>query len=180
MKTGQLLKLSEQELVDCSKGQGNSGCMGGWMHLALDYVIFYNGLQLASQYPYISTEGSLCKASQSKNIKGLAAAYKRIPEGDNDRIINALQTGMVPASVDSTDIAHYAGGVYDNKKCKSEINHAVVIVGYGVTSRGQKFWKVRNSWGESWGEEGYFRIAREDGYSTGICGINKYSVYLLG
>lgn len=175
---GQKIKLSEQELVDCSKGHGNTGCIGGWMHQAFDYVLENKGIQLAKNYPYESIERQFCNRDTSKNVKNIIKGYKRIDIHDNDSIKRALVRTVVTAGVDITDISLYNSGVYDNRECADNINHAIVIVGYGVSrATGQKYWKVRNSWGEGWGEKGYFYLLRDEGIREGVCGITQYNVY---
>ena len=178
VKHGQKLKLSEQELVDCSKGHGNSGCTGGWMHQAFDYVLENGGLQTAKTYPYTGMEGQFCHRNTDHNVKDLISGYRRIDEHDNDRMRKVLTYSVITSAVDAGDISFYSSGVYDNRQCRSDINHAIVIVGYGVSkSTGLKYWKIRNSWGENWGKQGYFKLLRNDGYEEGICGITKYNVY---
>ena len=176
-KNGKRVDISKQELVDCSKGFGNSGCRGGWMHQAYDYVLQNGGLQLSSSYPYFSAEGSTCKQNSAKNVKGLLSSYVRIDEHDNHHIMRALEHAVVPSAVDASDLSFYSSGVYDNKECRSDINHAIVIVGYGQDANGTKYWKIRNSWGNYWGENGYFKLLRHEGRAEGICGITQYNVY---
>ena len=177
-KTGQLLKLSEQELIDCSKGRGNSGCRGGWTHQAYDYVLQFNGLQRSITYPYMGSEQMFCRQTESLNVKDLISGYKRIPENNKEMIKKALHKSVVAAAVDASFLKFYASGVYDNKSCGTIINHAIVIVGYGMEADGTKFWKVRNSWGSMWGYNGYFKILRDDSPSVdGLCGLTKYLVF---
>jgi C1A family cysteine protease len=178
VKHGQKIKLSEQELVDCSKGHGNSGCTGGWMHQAFDYVLENGGLQTAKTYPYSATENHFCSRNASLNVPDLISGYRRLTAHDNEKIKRALTFAVVTAGVDVTDITFYSSGVYDNRQCRSDINHAIVIVGYGVSkSTGQKYWKIRNSWGDNWGRQGYFKLLRDDGFTEGVCGITQYNVY---
>jgi len=180
LKFNQKIKLSEQELVDCSKGHGNTGCKGGWMHQAFDYVIQNNGMQLASTYPYMAIEGQFCRQNHDRNVKNLLSRYVQIPENNNEMIRRALHNSLVPSAVDARDLAFYSSGVYDNRECGNDINHAIVIVGYGVNFEGKKYWKVRNSWGAEWGSNGYFKLIRDDGTTPGICGITAYNVYPIG
>lgn len=177
LKTGKKARLSEQELVDCSKGHGNAGCRGGWMHQAYDYVIQNEGIQLASSYPYVGTENSFCKYDSQKNVKGLLSSYVKINKNDNDHIVMALQNTVVPSAVDAGELSFYSSGVFDKKTCSATINHAIVIVGYGETKSGVKYWNVRNSWGPDWGVHGHFKLLRHTGKQQGICGITQYNVY---
>lgn len=174
---GKKVALSQQELVDCSKGHGNTGCRGGWMHYAYDYVIQFDGLQTRASYPYITAEGLTCNQDSSKSVKGLLSSYVIIDPHDTDHMIRALATNALASAVDATDITFYNTGIYNNKHCSSSINHAIVLVGYGTDINGNKYWKVRNSWGQDWGMGGYFKLAREEGRKEGICGITQYNIY---
>jgi KDEL-tailed cysteine endopeptidase len=179
LKTGRKVRLSEQELVDCSKGHGNTGCRGGWMHQSYDYVIQNEGIQLASTYPYVGTENRICRFDTQRNVKGLLSGYVKIEKHNNDHILMALQNTVVPSAVDAGELSFYSSGVFDKKTCSTSINHAIVIVGYGETRSGVKYWNVRNSWGPDWGVKGHFKLLRYTGKQKGICGITQYNIYPL-
>ena len=176
-KTGQKLILSKQELVDCTSHMGNSGCRGGWMHHAYDYILKKKGLTLESSYPYMGSQMRSCKLVKEK-ATNLLNSYKQLPCESPASVIEHLKTTVVPSAVDVSGLMFYSEGVFTGK-CPTSINHAVVIVGMGEEN-GVKFWKVRNSWGKVWGENGYFRIKRETKEGVvGKCGITVYNVVPL-
>lgn len=179
LKTGQLLKFSEQELIDCSKGRGNTGCRGGWTHQAFDYVLQFGGIQRSLTYPYLGAEQQYCRQSDTLKVKDVISGYKRIPPNKPNMLKRALHKSVVTAAVDGSFLKFYASGVYENQSCGTIIDHAIVIVGYGMENDGTKFWKIRNSWGADWGQKGYFKLLRYEDESTneGVCGITKYLVF---
>ena len=166
------VRLSVQELVDCS--EENGGCVGGWMHMAFDYAMA-KGLNTFDAYPYIAEETGECEAKQHSRVFNLLKGYVRIDEHDPSHIRQALHSTVVPSAVNANELTFYKSGVFDKQDCRTEVNHAVVIVGFGEEA-GKKYWKVRNTWGQAWGERGYFRLLRSDS-GEGICGITKYNVY---
>lgn len=68
-------------------------------------------------------------------------------------------------------LMNYSGGIITSPYCGTNLDHAVVVVGYGSES-GREYFLVRNSWGANWGEAGYFKVGVSEGYGT--CGINMY------
>ncbi|XP_068600017.1 digestive cysteine proteinase 2 [Brachionichthys hirsutus] len=174
-RTGQLISLSEQNLVDCSKSYGTYGCNGAWMANAYDYVVG-NGLQSTSTYPYTSVDTQPCYYDGS-----LAAAhikdYRFIPKGDEQALADAVATiGPITVAIDAdhSSFLFYSSGIYDEPNCNpNNLSHAVLLVGYG-SEGGQEFWIIKNSWGTSWGEGGYMRIIRD---GRNICGIASYALY---
>jgi len=187
IKTGNLSKYSEQELVDCSHacvledGQQvcNQGCDGGWMWSALTDLISWKGEELESQYKYTGTTDK-CKRTDYTAYSPLAN-YTCLsgPKLANETMMAAFLAANGPLSIamDATILQSYTKGIIrpsDGDCTKTQLDHAIVIVGYG--SEGNvPFWIVRNSWGKSWGEEGYFRIIR----GKGACGLNAGVVFPL-
>uniref|UniRef100_A0A3B1K8D0 Cathepsin L.1 n=1 Tax=Astyanax mexicanus TaxID=7994 RepID=A0A3B1K8D0_ASTMX len=156
-KTGKLVSLSEQQLVDCSWVEGNNGCEGGTVEMALEYVKD-KGLQTEESYPYTEKEGK-CRFNKEK-VYATSVATE----------------GPISADIDVSRITFrlYDSGVYDDPFCSSSsLNHAVLVVGYDVTVNGQKYWLVKNSWGVAWGEKGYIKMAR----NKNMCGIASNAVY---
>ncbi|KAJ8524715.1 hypothetical protein ON010_g16401 [Phytophthora cinnamomi] len=157
-------KYSEQQLVGCDRQ--NMGCGGGAPVYAFEYIQ-QNGLCSESAYPYVSNDGASpsCSASCSKSKTGITG-YEHLKEGDEAGLIEALKSQPVVTAVASGNAAwkQYTGGVMSS--CQTtELDHAVLVVGYDALS-----FKVRNSWGENWGEAGYVRIARSSS-DTGTCGM---------
>lgn len=168
LKTGKLVSLSEQQLVDCSGAEGNMGCQGGLMDNGFEYIIKNNGLCSESEYPYTASQGT-CQTSCQ--VQATISSYKDVPHNDENALkaAAAQQPVSVAIEADKSSFQFYSGGVYDSSDCGTQLDHGVLVVGYGVDS-GKKFWKVKNSWGATWGEQGYIRLAR-DTSSTGLCGI---------
>lgn len=149
---GQLMLLSEQQLVDCSSSHG---CRGGYIIETLDYID-KNGL-CSGKYQYHGSEGSCNKCNPIVKLND----YRTV--SGEKWMLQALQTGPIIVEINSDPLKTYGGGILDkSSNCGVILDHAVVIVGYD-----EKNWIVRNSWGLSWGENGYFRIMR--GFN--LCGI---------
>uniref|UniRef100_A0A672GRE0 Cathepsin 12 n=1 Tax=Salarias fasciatus TaxID=181472 RepID=A0A672GRE0_SALFA len=174
-KTGQLMSLSEQNLVDCSKAYGTYGCNGAWMANAYDYVVS-NGLQATDTYPYTSVDTQPCYYDSRLAVAHIKD-YRFIPKGDEQALADAVATvGPITVAVDAdhSSFLFYSSGIYDEPNCNpNNLSHAVLLVGYG-SEGGQDYWIIKNSWGTSWGEGGYMRMIR-DGRNT--CGIASYALY---
>jgi len=165
-----LLSLSEQDLVDCDKATGNTGCQGGLPSNAYkDMIQNKIGLELEADYPYTASNGPTCKATPSKE-KAFIKDWVQIST-DEDQIAAALMKyGPLAIGINAGPMQMYHGGVANPSSivCNPKsLDHGVAIVGFGVDS-GTKYWTIRNSWGASWGEKGYYRIIR----GVGKCGLN--------
>jgi C1A family cysteine protease len=170
VKTGELTSLSEQQLVDCSGKYGNMGCNGGLMDSAFDYVID-NGICTEDDIPYKAV-GSTCKSCSKSAIK-LSSCIDVTPQ-NQIHLKEAVSNGPVSIAIeaDTSIFQHYTGGVISSNLCGTNLDHGVLIVGYGTENDGTMYWLVKNSWGESWGENGYIKIARSESENDpGICGI---------
>jgi len=164
-----LLSLSEQELVDCDKVTGDVGCKGGLPSNAYkDMIQNKIGLELESAYPYVAKDDT-CKASASAE-KAFIKDFVTIST-DEDQIAAALMKyGPLAIGINAGPMQWYMGGVAHpwSILCNpKQLDHGVAIVGFGIDS-GKKYWKIRNSWGATWGEKGYYRIFR----GAGVCGLN--------
>lgn len=158
-KTGKLIDFSQQNLIDCNHDEelGNFGCKGGDMITAFNFLIKQKGTALASKYPYTARDVYKCnyKPSQSGEV---ITSYITIESGDERRLqVFLAQHGPIAIAVDASNptFQNYKSGVYYEPKCSANINHAVLLVGYGVESKtGEEYWLVKNSYGEIWGELG--------------------------
>jgi len=171
--TGTLNSLSEQELVDCAGFQyGCLGCNGGQMTGAMKYAAKEGGLCSESEYKYEARDGT-CKASSCGKKYDANKGYKAVTKHSSSALESATAEGCVSIGIeaDQTAFQHYSSGVLTGS-CGTRIDHGVLVVGYGETG-GQKYWKVKNSWGETWGERGYVLICRDCGKNgdQGECGI---------
>lgn len=174
IKSGQLLSFSEQELVDCAYGisYGSYGCNGGQMDGAFKYAI-QNGMCTESAYPYTSgTTGSSGTCSSCSTVAKFSSCYDVKP---NDQLVlkNAVlnQPVSVAIEADSLYFQLYSSGVLTSSACGTNLNHGVLIIGYGIENE-TPYWLVKNSWSANWGENGYVKILRSDSTNdAGICGI---------
>lgn len=175
-KTGKLMDLSPQNLVDCVTE--NDGCGGGYMTNAFRYVQNNGGIDSEAVYPYVG-EDQPCRY----NATGMAAqcsGYREVPVGNEHALAVALfKAGPVSVGIDATlsSFQFYSKGIYYDPNCnKDDINHAVLAVGYGVSAKGKKYWIVKNSWSERWGRNGYVLMARNRGNACGIANLASYPI----
>ncbi|XP_062279336.1 cathepsin S-like [Scomber scombrus] len=174
LKTGKLVDLSPQNLVDCSSKYGNKGCNGGYMDQAFQYVIDNQGIDSDSSYPYTGHQGQ-CRYNSMYRAAN-CSRYNFLTEGDEGGLKQAIGTiGPISVGIDATRprFTFYRSGVYDDPTCTQNVNHAVLAVGYG-TLNGQDYWLVKNSWGATFGDQGFIRMARNKGDQ---CGIARYACY---
>ncbi|KAK8575181.1 hypothetical protein V6N12_062857 [Hibiscus sabdariffa] len=179
IKTGKLFSLSEQQLVDCARTQDTQGCNCGWMDDGFEYIAKNQGLAKESKYPYTAKDRN-CSRRKSAVRAAKIVGYEDVPRDNEKALLKAASQQPVAVAIDCTGhgFQFYSGGVYGGP-CRTDLNHAVTVVGYGTSEDGIKYWLVKNSWGKSWGENGYMRIKRDVRSKKGLCGIAKKPSYPL-
>jgi C1A family cysteine protease len=173
IRTNDMVSISEQQLVDCSKKYGNLGCKGGFMDNAFQYAI-ENGMCSEESYPYTSgatqTGGSCQKCKSEVTINACAD----VPPNNQVALKEAVAlVGPISIALDAETklFQSYKSGVITSDSCGTTLDHGVLIVGYGEED-GIKYWLVKNSWGATWGDDGYIKIGRSESTNdAGICGI---------
>ena len=177
LSTGNLISLSEQELIDCDTSGMDQGCEGGLMDDAFDFIIQNNGLTTEANYPYEGVDGT-CNTKKSANHAATITGYEDVPANNEEALRKAVVNQPVSVAIDAGESAfqHYSSGVFTGD-CGTELDHGVAVVGYGTSDDGTKYWLVKNSWGTSWGEKGYIRMERDIDASEGLCGIAMQPSY---
>jgi len=179
IKNKKLASFSEQQLVDCDNlkhGGRDHGCNGGLMDNAFSWIHKNGGLCLESEYPYVSGTTqkpgdcqTTCKVLPSSSVR----SYTDVPPSSDNSMMNALSQQPVSIAIeaDQRDFQLYKSGIFTGV-CGTNIDHGVLAVGYGTEEEGD-YYLVKNSWGTSWGEEGYIKLGRGPEYNEGDgqCGI---------
>jgi cathepsin F len=159
----QLIQLAPQQIVDCDKT--DAGCNGGDTTTAFDYVVKAGGIELESSYPYTAKDGT-CKAVTSKfaaHITGYVWASKT--KNETEMQVATLNVSPLSICVDAVTWQTYTSGIV-TKNCGQQLDHCVQITGWGEDDN-TPYWSIRNSWGVSWGEQGYIRVER----NKNLCGL---------
>jgi len=176
IKTGKLVSFSEQQLIDCSIVYGNSGCQGGLMDNGFEYAID-KGACTESDLPYKASGGLCSGCSTVAHFSGCVD----VTQNNQLHLKEAVSRGPVSVAIEADTLIFqfYKGGVVDDVKCGTNLDHGVLVVGYG-SETGKDYWIVKNSWGPHWGDNGYIRIARSNStHDAGICGIASQPSYIV-
>ena len=172
IKTGTLLSLSEQELVDCDH-IGSAGCNGGSMEGAFEWYKT-NKSELESDYSYTGRNGTCAETSYTGQFE--STGYVQVKANSESAFKASVQAGPTSIAIeaDKRVFQTYTSGILNSTSCGTQLDHGVLAVGYG-TENGQAYYLVKNSWGSSWGDNGYLKIA-DNGDGEGICGIQMAAV----
>ena len=178
-KKKKMVTMSEQMLVDCDTY--DSACNGGLMERTFTWLKENGGIMTDADYPYVAYKKT-CASDPSKYVDMKINGYKKLgpstlgwtPVDENEIKEFLYETGPLAIALNASPLHSYTGGIVDrtSSQCSTYgINHAVTMVGYGHDDAQNKdYWIIKNSWGKSWGEKGYFRIRR----GNGTCGVNCY------
>jgi len=174
-KTGKLVSLSEQNLVDCSSSYGNHGCKGGMMDFAFQYIRDNGGIDTEQSYPY-QAQDLQCRF-QRRSVGARDTGFIDVRSGDEDALKAAIgANGPVSVAIDASHFSFqfYKSGVYNEPACDPrKLDHGVLAVGYGTMEDGD-YWIVKNSWGTSWGDGGFVLMSRNKDNQCGIASCASY------
>jgi C1A family cysteine protease len=171
--SNKLESFSEQQLVDCSHS-GNMGCNGGSMEIAFTYFETNDAI-LEENYAYTAKDGT-CQYEEKEKTTVEVASYVRVEADSTDALKASIAKGPTSVAIeaDKTVFQHYTSGVMDSIECGTKLDHGVLAVGYGSEQgiiEKHDYIIVKNSWGATWGEEGYIKLGVRSG--KGECGINQ-------
>ena len=175
IKNNVLYNLSEQELIDCSSD--NNGCEGGDMDLAFQFIM-NNSLCTNLSYPYIAVDDG-CDIGQCDPVIHISN-YSDVNPNNESALKNAVAINPVSVAIQANkrSFQMYKYGIYDDFECGFELDHGVLVIGYGYDDESDmKYWLIKNSWGDQWGENGYIRMKRDIFDERGLCGIAMQPSY---
>lgn len=179
LANGELVSLSEQQLVDCdhqcdSDNECDDGCSGGLMTNAFEYLKSAGGLESEADYPYTGKDGT-CSFSNGK-IVAKVKNFTTVSTDEDQIKANLYKHGPLAIGINAAFMQTYVGGVSCPYICiRTYLDHGVLLVGWGSSGfaparlKNKPYWIIKNSWGSSWGEKGYYKICR--GYNA--CGVNN-------
>ncbi|KAF0901752.1 hypothetical protein E2562_006218, partial [Oryza meyeriana var. granulata] len=177
IKTGELVSLSEQVMVDCDTR--SNGCGGGRSDTALSLVASRGGVTSEEKYPYTGVRGSCDMGKLLFDHSASLSGFNTVPPNDERQLALAVARQPVTAYIDASapDFQFYKGGVYRGPCSSTRVNHAVTIVGYCEGFGGDKYWIAKNSWSNDWGDQGYVYLAKDVWWPQGTCGLATTPFY---
>ncbi|KAH9606054.1 hypothetical protein KSS87_006691 [Heliosperma pusillum] len=180
LATGELVSLSEQQLVDCDHecdpdeyNSCDAGCNGGLMNNAFEYILKAGGVQREEDYPYTGRDGT-CKFDKSK-IAATVSNFSVVSTNEDQIAANLVKNGPLAIAINAAFMQTYIGGVSCPYICMRRLDHGVLLVGYGsagysiIRLKEKPYWIIKNSWGANWGEKGYYKICR----GRNVCGVDS-------
>lgn len=179
-KTGKLVSLSEQNVVDCAQPSGINGCdssLSATMGEVFEFIKKRGGIATEKLYPWFSKNYTGCCQYSPKYFGATLTNYVVLPFGDEKKLQEAIaREGPIAITLDyNYKFATYSGGIFYEQTCNDEgSNHAMVAVGFGTDENGVEYYVLKNSWGKLWGEDGYMRIIRN---AQNHCGIASNAMY---
>lgn len=181
LSTGKLVSLSEQQMVDCDHmcdasepDACDSGCNGGLMTTAFEYLVKSGGLETEKEYPYTGTDRGGCKFSKDK-IAASVSNYSAVSVDEDQIAANLVKHGPLAVAINAVFMQFYVGGVSCPYICSRNQDHGVLLVGYGsegyapIRLKNKPYWIIKNSWGQNWGDQGYYKICR----GRNVCGVES-------
>jgi len=180
VKTGELVSLSEQNLLDCD--HVDLGCNGGLMDNAFKFDEKSGGLCSEEDYPYIAKRNPECNTECTDVPGSIVKTFIDVPPGDEKALISAIAMQPISIAIEASQFVFqfYKNGVITDDNCGSRgsIDHGVLAVGYGTDLDTQEpYFLVKNSWGPTWGDQGFVKIGRKTKNEFGICSILKLASF---
>ena len=179
VKYGELLSFSEQQLVDCDNfknGGRDMGCNGGLMDNAFKWISKNGGICAEVDYPYFSGEtmtNGACQKSCSEVMNTDIKSYVDVIPSSDDEMMSALSKQPVSVAIQANQRTFqlYKSGILTDE-CGTDLDHGVLLVGYGNMNN-ENYYIIKNSWGKSWGMDGYIYLGRGSEYNKGdgLCGV---------
>jgi len=179
IKSGKLNSYSEQNLVDCdliTNGGNDLGCHGGLMDSAFEWTMSNGGLCYESEYPYVSgttQKAGTCSQKSCVHSEITPTSYTDVQTNSDSALMTAIAQQPVSVAIEADQAAFqlYKSGVF-TAACGTNLDHGVLAVGYGTdAASGLDYYTVKNSWGTSWGDNGYILLQRGVSQPQGQCGI---------
>jgi len=169
--------MSKQNLIDCTAYLGNHGCGGGAFQYAFEYVRGV-GINSAAAYPYTGKNGA-CKYSAASSVTK-AKTFQSVQPNSEPALQQATAlVGPISIGINAglSSFQMYKSGVYAPTGCSTtKIDHSVLVIGYGTSAAGQGYWLIQNSWGTTWGQQGYMMLARN---ANNMCGVSTDAAFPL-
>ena len=175
-----LVPLSQQNLMDCTLNSkyNNMACLGGIMDKAFQYIIDNHGIDTEQSYPYLAQTETKCRFTPA-NVGATMSNFFDISQDELALTEASEKIGPISVAMDAgySSFRFYKSGVYYEPQCSTtRLNHGVLVIGYGTLEDGKEYYLVKNSWGTSWGMEGYFMIARNRNNNCGLATVASYPV----